>query len=222
MTRPQPNKRLQFLVGALVIVTALSAYRTFGDKRPGPPQTLNAAAAAQVTPSAAADARPLPVTATPPRQAPAARPPGRPPVAPSARFQSMPVAPPARAREAVGRDNPFAPLVVPQRPFAQLGIPQSPSHPSASALGIDLPLPPGGAAPRGQGALPQPPGAGMKVGAIVGGSERVAVIEDGGKIFIAGVGDRVGDATVVKILKDKVVMHRGGVTFELPFEGEGS
>jgi hypothetical protein len=212
MTRPLPNKWPQFLVGALVIVTALSAYRTFGDKRPGPPQT----------PNAAADVRPVPVTATPPVQASAAGPSGRPPVAPSARLQSMPVTPPTRAREAVGRDNPFAPLVVPQRSFAQLGTPQSPSHPSTSVLGIDLPLPPGGAASRGQSALPQPPGAGMKVGVIVSGSERVAVIEDGGKIFIASVGDRVGDAAVVQILKDKVVMHRGGVRFELPFEGEGS
>jgi hypothetical protein len=62
----------------------------------------------------------------------------------------------------------------------------------------------------------------MTVGAIIGGSERVAIIQDLGKIFVVGVGDRVGDAVVVQILEHKVVMRRGGVTFELLFEGGGS
>jgi hypothetical protein len=62
----------------------------------------------------------------------------------------------------------------------------------------------------------------MKVGAIVGRSERVAIIQNRGEILIVGVGDRVGDAVVVEILDNKVVMREGGVTFELPFGGEGS
>jgi hypothetical protein len=216
--RRRHKKRLQFLVGALVIFTALSAYRTFVDKRPGPPQTLKTAAATQVAPDAAGAVRPFSVAPPLAEQEPAGGQPaaGPPPVPPSARLQPRSSgAQPDRPREAVGRPNPFAPLVVPQRQFTQLGILQPPSRPGAPPFGIDLPLPPGGGPP-------PPPGAGMKVGAIVGGIQRVAVIQEGEKILIVGVGDRVGDATVVEILKDKVVMQRGGVTFDLPFVGEGS
>ncbi len=140
---------------------------------------------------------------------------------PSARSRSFLVTQAAPSREGLGRDNPFAPLVIPQRPFLGLGVPQPP-RPGAPSFGIDLPLPPGGAASGGRGAPPPPPGAGMKVGAIVGGRERAAIIQYRGETFIVGVGDHVGDAVVVEIFDSKVVMREGGVTFELPFGGEGS
>jgi Tfp pilus assembly protein PilO len=139
------------------------------------------------------------------------------PAAPSARFQSPPGAPGAPAREGVGRDNPFASLVIPQRPSLGLGVPQP--RPGAPSFGIDLPLPPGSTAPGGR--IPPPPGAGMKVGAIVGGRERAAIIQRLGETFIVSVGDHVGDAVVVAIFDTKVVMREGAVTFDLIFGGEG-
>jgi Tfp pilus assembly protein PilP len=57
----------------------------------------------------------------------------------------------------------------------------------------------------------------MTVGAIIGGSERVAVIQEGGQIYVVGVGDHVGDAAVVEIRDDKVVLRKGDVTFEVPY-----
>jgi hypothetical protein len=141
------------------------------------------------------------------------------PAAPSTRSQSLPAAPGAPSREGVGRDNPFASLVIPQRPSLGLGVPQP--RPGAPSFGIDLPLPPGATPPGGRGTPPPPPGAGMKVGAIVGGRERAAIIQSQGQTFIVGVGDHMGDAVVVAIFETKVVLREGGVTFELAFGGEG-
>jgi hypothetical protein len=62
----------------------------------------------------------------------------------------------------------------------------------------------------------------MTVGAIIVGAERVAIIQSQGTPFVVGVGDPVGDAVVVEILEDKVVMRKGEVTFELRFGGAGS
>ena len=70
----------------------------------------------------------------------------------------------------------------------------------------------GGAAPAGT----PPPGTGMMVTGILGGSARVAIIRAEGQTIIAGVGERVGDAVVVSILSNKVVLKKGTVTFELP------
>jgi hypothetical protein len=218
VTAPRPTKPVRFLVGAFAIITALSTSGAFGSKDSDPSQTLQAARVAQAAPVSSAAASPVAAPATLGREAsPADRPSAAPPrPAPPARVQSLPVAPPARPQEAVGRPNPFAPIVVvppPSRPLAG----------GAPSFGLDLPLPPGFAAPGAPGAPPPPPpGPGLKVGAIVGGSTRVAVIDEGAKIFVVGVGDRVDDAVVVSILKDKVVMRKGGTTFDLPFGGEGS
>ncbi len=61
----------------------------------------------------------------------------------------------------------------------------------------------------------------MTVGAILGGSERVAIIREGGQVFVVSAGDTVGDASVVEVRDDKVVMRKGSVTFELPYGGGG-
>jgi hypothetical protein len=63
---------------------------------------------------------------------------------------------------------------------------------------------------------PPPPGAGMMVTGILGGNARVAIIRTEGQTVIAGVGEHVGDAVVVSILSNKVVLKKGTVTFELP------
>jgi hypothetical protein len=66
------------------------------------------------------------------------------------------------------------------------------------------------------GTPPPPPGAGMMVTGILGGSARVAIIRTEGRTVIAGVGEHVGDAVVISILSNKVVLKKRGVTFELP------
>jgi predicted membrane protein len=70
-----------------------------------------------------------------------------------------------------------------------------------------------------QGTPRLPPGAGMAVTGILGGSVRVAIIRVEGQTVIAAVGERVGDAVVVAILANKVMLKKNGVTFELPMEG---
>ena len=84
-------------------------------------------------------------------------------------------------------------------------------------------MPPGFATPgAGPGTAPPPPGAGMRVSGIMGSRQRVAIIEAEGQTYIVGVGERVGDAVVISILPDKVVMKQNNVTFELGFGGERS
>ncbi len=218
MTGFRFTTRLQILLGALVVVAALSTYGAFVATRSRPLPNLAGARGTQVALGASVSAQPHPVPTAPKRQASTADPSGgAPPAVPSAPFQSLPAAPPARPG-AVGRSNPFAPLVVPQRSFVGQGVLPPGSRPG---FGIGLPLPPGSAAPGGQGASPPPPGAGMTVGAIIGGSERVAIIQNQGETFTVGVGDHVGDAVVVEIQTDKVVMRKGGVTFELSYAGGG-
>ncbi len=220
MTGFRRSTRLQILLGALVVVAALSTYGAFVATRSRPLPNLAGARGTQVALGASMSAQPHPPPTAPGRQASTADPSGGvPPAVPSARAQSMPAASSARPGEAVGRPNPFASLVVPQRSFGGPGVLPPGSRPG---FGIGLPLPPGSAAPGGQGASPPPPGAGMTVGAIIGGSERVAIIQDRGEIFTVAVGDQVGDAVVVEIHTDKVVMRKGGVTFELLYGGAGS
>ena len=218
MTGFRHTTRLQILLGALVVVAALSTYGAFVATRSRPLPNLAGARGTQVALGASVSAQPHPAPTAPGRQASTADPSGgAPPAVPSARSQSVPAAPLARPGT-VGRPNPFAPLVVPQRSFVGQGVLPPGSRPG---FGIGLPLPPGSAAPGGPGASPPPPGAGMTVGAIIGGSERVAIIQNQGEIFTVGVGDHVGDAVVVEIHTDKVVMRKGEVTFELPYGGGG-
>ena len=82
-------------------------------------------------------------------------------------------------------------------------------------------MPPGFATP-GAGPSTPPPGAGMRVAGIMGSRQRVAIIEAEGQTYIVGVGERVGDAVVISILPDKVVMKQNNTTFELGFGGERS
>lgn len=66
-----------------------------------------------------------------------------------------------------------------------------------------------------KGAAPAPPGTGMIVTGILGGISRVAIIQAGGQSFVAGAGERVGDAVVVSVLPGKVVLKKNGTLFEL-------
>lgn len=115
-----------------------------------------------------------------------------------------------------GRNDPFSPLVTPESQRAAPTLPPPP--------GVGLPMPPGFAAPgAGPGAgAPPAPGAGMKVTGIVGSRNRVAIIELEGQTHIVGVGERVGDAVVVSILPEKVIMKQHDVTFELGIGGDRS
>ena len=114
-----------------------------------------------------------------------------------------------------GRTDPFSPLAVPESQRASPG-PVLPPVP-----GVGLPMPPGFATPGGGPSTPAP-GAGMRVAGIMGSRQRVAIIEAEGQTYIVGVGERVGDAVVISILPDKVVMKQNNTTFELGFGGERS
>lgn len=123
----------------------------------------------------------------------------------------------------------FAPSRPPTPPLS------GPSRPTVRSFQADFPLPPGFTAPAGPAAPsatrpslqgptapfpprlipPPPPGAGMKLGAIVGRRDRVAIIEYAGQVFIVRVGDRVGAAIAAQILENKVVMRQGAATFDL-------
>jgi len=226
-------RRLRIPVAALAILTALSTYAAVAEKPSGLAQAPKVAKAAQVVQGAslAAPAVSVPAASTPTTPATTPRvvtpaptastgsPAGQLPVplglltaVPPARSSSTPATPSAVAGGPVGRSNPFAPP----------GFALPPPTPAVPTFGLDLPLPPGAAGPMGSGAVPPPPpGAGMSVGAILGGSERVAIIRAGGQVYVVGAGDTVGDASVVSVRDDKVVMKKGGVTFELPYGGGG-
>lgn len=64
-----------------------------------------------------------------------------------------------------------------------------------------------------------PPGIGMTVTGILEGKSRVAIVQAGGQSYVAGAGDRVGDAVVVSILPHKVVLKRNGTLVELHLSG---
>ena len=59
----------------------------------------------------------------------------------------------------------------------------------------------------------------MAVTGILGGRARVAIIRVEGQTVIAAVGEHAGDAVVVAIHADKVVLKKNGTTFELPMGG---
>jgi hypothetical protein len=81
------------------------------------------------------------------------------------------------------------------------------------STGVGVPLVLAVAPPEG---TPPPPGAGMTVTGILRGRARVAIIRAEGQTVIAGIGDHVGDAVVISILSNKVVLKKRSVTFELP------
>jgi len=108
-----------------------------------------------------------------------------------------------------GRFDPFSPLAVQESGGPSPLLPPPP--------GVGLPMPPGFVAPGGG------PGAGalgMRVAGIMGGRSRVAIIESSdGKSYIVRAGERVGDAVVISVLPDKVVIKQNNQTFELSFGG---
>jgi flagellar biogenesis protein FliO len=61
-----------------------------------------------------------------------------------------------------------------------------------------------------------PPGTGMTVDGTLRANTSVSIIRVDGETFIAGVGERVGDAVVVSIDPNKVVMKKGGIKFGIP------
>ncbi len=89
---------------------------------------------------------------------------------------------------------------------------------------FELPLSSAGRTPlvlaSSPGGTPPPPGAGMKLTGILEGATRVAIIQVGGKTFVAGVGQFAGDAVVVNVLPGRVVLTRDGTTFELLIGGK--
>jgi hypothetical protein len=62
----------------------------------------------------------------------------------------------------------------------------------------------------------------MMLNGIVGAKPRLAIISTGSGSKIVGVGDRIGDAVVVSILDDRVVLKQGATMLELRFGGEHS
>jgi Tfp pilus assembly protein PilP len=59
----------------------------------------------------------------------------------------------------------------------------------------------------------------MRVAGIMGSRTRVAIIEADGKTYIVRAGERIGEALVVSVLADRVVIKQNNVTFELSFGG---
>ena len=108
-----------------------------------------------------------------------------------------------------GRPDPFSPLAT-QEGSAGL-LPPLPSGP--------LPVPPGFVGGPGGPGAPPALGAGMRVAGIMGGRSRVAIIEADGRSYVVRAGERVGDAVVVSVLADRVVVRQNNVTFELSFGG---
>lgn len=109
-----------------------------------------------------------------------------------------------------GRPDPFAPLV------SSEGRPPG-RFPSPAA--VPLPPPPGGTL--GAPAFVQP-GAGMTVTGIIGGRSRVAIVQREEGSYVVGVGDRVGDAVVVAISADQIVLKQRHSTFTLVLPPTGT
>jgi hypothetical protein len=187
---------------------------------PGAPGLTQTAGAPRGTGMAAQQPAPRPGLPLPPMSG-VTTPAGKPPAATA----SAGGAPGASAEDAIvgtgprGRGDPFSPLAVPEsaRP-----VPSTPSPSLPPPPGVGLPMPPGFGVPGGGTTPPPAPGAGMRVAGIMGSRSKVAIVESEGKTYIVGVGERVGDAVVVSIQADKVIMRQKGVTFELGFGGERS
>ena len=108
-----------------------------------------------------------------------------------------------------GRADPFSPLATQEGGGGPL-----PPLPSGQ-----LPVPPGFVGGPGGPGTPPPLGVGMRVAGIMGGRSRVAIIEADGRTYVVRAGERVGEAVVVSVLPDRVVIQQNNVTFELSFGG---
>jgi len=194
---------------------------------PGVARSAGTSSVAKPTPQGGQGPSGIMAPASPPQTSKAAAgspagatPPGKPgPAAPRASAPAGSKADPEVAAVGTGqqgRADPFSPLAVPESQRA------TPAPVLPPVPGVGLPMPPGFATPGGPGQATPPPGAGMRVAGIMGSRQRVAIIEAEGQTYIVGVGERVGDAVVISILPDKVVMKQNNTTFELGFGGERS
>ncbi len=111
-----------------------------------------------------------------------------------------------------GRPDPFAPLVARERGATRMF--QQP------ARGIPLPPLPW-VTPPPMGAPVAPPGAGKTGTGIIGGRSLVAIVRKEQATYVVGVGDRIGDAVVIAISGDKVVLKEHNDTFALVLSAAG-
>lgn len=102
---------------------------------------------------------------------------------------------------------PFAPQA-PVRP----AVSPNPAPPAASVARKSTPVAPASR----KNSAPVTPAAGITVTGILEGKSRVAIVQAGGLSFVAGAGESVGDALVVSVLPDRVVLKKNGTLFEVP------
>jgi hypothetical protein len=220
--RSPRSKSLPILLGVLAVVLVGYAYSALRPRSASAPPAATALRPQTSSPAPSTGGPGLRAQPAPP--VPAGRAPHPSPAGPTASAPGLPVprTPGGPAAGAVGRPDPFVPLVVPPSPGGPVTASSPPGSPP-SALG--LPLPPGFTAPPGRMGQPAPapsPGLGMAVTGIVGNSPRIAIIQSGGRSYVVGVGEQVGDAVVVGIDAHRVTLKRGSVTFELSLGGERS
>ncbi len=181
------KKALPWLAGILAVVLAGYVYMRPRGEVPGSHVTTSGPAAPALPPAATTPARSG-------EKAPSV----------SSGPRVSPEQPPplfGAADRGSGRLDPFAPLVT--REGRSSGTFPPPSG------GFPLPPTPGLTPP------PNTPGAGMTVTGIIGGHSRVAIVEREEGSYVVGVGERVGDALVVAISADQVILKQHNATFAL-------
>ncbi|MDR5697250.1 MAG: hypothetical protein QN135_06005 [Armatimonadota bacterium] len=125
---------------------------------------------------------------------------------------------PARA---VGRGNPFVPLVVPPQAAAapRPAAPPPPAVPPPFFPGPPAPGVPTGTGP-GLAATPGPPRPPARVaGVLIQDGERMAILDIGGTTYIVKVGDIVEGFRVIEITAQRVVLRQGETRLELELGG---
>ena len=185
---------------------------------PGGPSSMATPPRAPGTPPAAGKAAPpgAPPAGTPPK----AGPPG--PAPQGAPVPGLPV--PTNVASTAANPNTEAALVGKGEqgrtdPFSPLATQEGSGGPLPPLPSGQLPVPPGFVGGPGGPGTPPPLGVGMRVAGIMGGRSRVAIIEADGRTYIVRAGERVGEAVVVSVLPDRVVIQQNNVTFELSFGG---
>jgi hypothetical protein len=114
---------------------------------------------------------------------------------------------------AVGRGNPFSPLVVPEQPR-----PAAPAAPLPPA--VPPPLFPGAPGAPDPTATPTPaPPAARVAGILIQDGTQMAIVDVAGRTYIVKVGDIVEGFRVTQITRTKVVLRQGEVELELELGG---
>jgi hypothetical protein len=121
------------------------------------------------------------------------------------------VALPARA---VGRGNPFSPLVVPEEPRPPVAV--APPEPPV----VPAPVFPGLPVEPGVTPTPAPPAARV-AGILIHDGAQMAIVDIAGKTYIVKVGDIVEGFRVIRITGTTVVLRQGDVERELELGGGG-